>query len=90
MLWSPTVARVVPCRSAVGADSTRVRRVQCTPGYAPPTRVLQVYACGRLPPVHVDTRVSTVERRALTVRDPNLNPMRFRYSVTVLFNFDLS
>ena len=32
--------------------------------------------------VHVDTRVNTVERRALTVRDLNLNLMQIRYSAT--------
>ena len=36
--------------------------------------------------VHVDTRVSTVERRALTVGDLNLNVMQIRYSATVLLH----
>ena len=32
----------------------------------------------------MDTRVNTVERRALTVRDLNLNLMQIRYSATPL------
>ena len=54
------------------------------------TRLLHVYytctrvvACPRTRGVHVDTRVSTVDRRALAVRDPNLNLMRIRYSATL-------
>ena len=34
--------------------------------------------------VHVDTRVNTVERRALTVRDLNINLMQVCYSATCM------
>ena len=60
------------------AVSTRVRRVQCVQGYAPPTRV-RVWSRA---PVHVDTRRRTVGRRAPTVSDPNQNLMQIRHSAT--------